>query len=405
MLIKKILINTKIQFLVFVCIVSFLNAVEIKDVFIVSSINNDIATQSPKFALESEKINLYCLVRANSGQKVAYITSAKNIKIGGESIPPTGIKEWNESELGKIEINWYKVEPYMKHNILKSNEPEFPEFEYYANAHLPFCSKNRGWIGYETIEYKETELSNFKDRWEIDADAHPTDKEYDINNGLGVMRYKVKIIFTDKNGKKQILSTPGKESTDYCGITQKVHRINFRENNSYLGWLSSYFNVPGVFGSVDKQVNEYRGIDCADLVVAGYNKYSNKNIQYTNVKGLISLLKKIIDNGYLYPDGRILNSTKENAGSVKIEFGKNIRLGDVIFFDYPAERNNNPYGYWDHVGIIYNDSGEDDKANGILDKYDSILHAGFAEPHLSPLNDSGFVTDSPTKIMIMRWKN
>lgn len=392
-------------FFFFICIFSSLSGLEITDELILSSVNNDIATQSPKFALENDKINLYCLARANSGQKVAYFTSAKNVKIGEESIPPPGIKEWNESELGKIEINWYKVEPYMKHNVLKSNEPEFPGFEYYANAHLPFCSKNRGWIGYDTIEYKETELSEFRNKWSMIADAHPTDKEYDINDGLGVMRYKVKIVHTDKNGKKQVLSTPGKESTDYCGITQKVHRINFRKDDSYLGWLSSYFNVPGVFGSVDKQVSEYRGIDCADLVVAGYNRYSNKNISYTNVKGLISLLKKVIDSVYLYPDGQILNSIRENvANPVKIEFGKNIQLGDIIFFDYPAEGSDNPYGYWDHVGIIYRDSGEDDKANGILDKYDSILHAGFAEPHLSPLNDSGFVADSPTKIMIMRWK-
>ncbi|MEW6558086.1 MAG: hypothetical protein AB1349_12170 [Elusimicrobiota bacterium] len=140
--------------------------------------------------------NLYCVIKTYLYQKETYFTTVRNIRINEKNVSPSEIRQWNESEFGNIEINWYKV----------------------------------------------------------------------------------KIIYTDKSGKKQVLATPGKESVDYCGITQKVHRIDFRKDNTYLGWLSSYYNVPGVFGSVDSQDNEYTGIDCADLVVAGYRKYSNKNI-------------------------------------------------------------------------------------------------------------------------------
>ncbi|MDD5688134.1 MAG: hypothetical protein PHE88_09930 [Elusimicrobia bacterium] len=392
----------KVYYLIlFMFCLTFVNAVELTKIFLVSSVNDNIATQLPKYVLKNEKINLYCIVEINSNQKITYFTSAKNIKIDEKTISLSDIKKWDENELGKIEIQWYKVEPYMIHNKLGSNDPEIPQFDYYANAHLPFCSKNRGWIGYDTIEYKETELVKFKNQWQINVDAHPTAKEYDINDGMGVMRYKVSIKYFDETNKEKIISTPGKESTNYYGIKPDVHKIFFRYDNSYLGWMSSYFNVPGVFGSTEIQVKEYTGIDCADLVVASYNKSTDKNIPLTNVSGLTGLLKKVVGNIYLFPDGNLYDSTGENKKPVKIDFGGKIKPGDVIFFDYPE--GDNMYGYWDHVGVIYKDSGENGIPDNILNNYDLIMHAGFAEPHLSLLNDQGFVADNPTKVMIMRW--
>lgn len=81
-----------------------------------------------------------------------------------------------------------------------------------------------------------------------------------------------------------------------------------------------------------------------------------------------------------------------------------VKNGDIIFFDYPSESKDNPYGNWEHVGVIYQDSGVNDIPDGVLNQYDQILHAGPKEPHISFLNDKGFVSEEPTAIIICRWK-
>lgn len=380
-----------------------LHGIELKKIIIVSRVNNEkITTEKSKFAHQGDKVELFCVLEAVIENNVVYFSEAEQIELDNRKIPASKMRKWDVNSLKNIEIEWFKVEPYMMHEKLKGNDPECLWFKWYTNAHVPGCNKNRGWIDYDQIEYKEIKIVNEKNKWIIGADAHPTDILYDINNGLGVMRYKVMV--THYSGDhKQIICSLGKESVNNYGIIPKVHMVNFRKDDSFLGWLSSFFNVPGVFGSTKVQVEEYIGIDCADLITGAYNKFKKKDVSYSNVEGLMKHTKIIIDSKYLHSNGKI-SASGDSFADVDIEFGKDVLPGDIIFFNYPENENKKSYGSWDHVGVIYADKGNDGKADGKLNKYDLILHAGPEEPRLNILNYQGFTGDIPTLIRIGRFK-
>lgn len=238
-------------------------ALELEKVFIVSKPGNEKnATDKPKFVQLKEKVVLHCIIRAKLNEKSIYFSDIECISINDNKISTSIVKQWDERTFGKIEIKWFKVEPYMIHHKLKGNDSECLWFNWYTNAHVPECEKSPKWIGYDILEYQENELKEYRNKWSISADAHPFNKEHDINDGLGVMRYKVEVSYDS-----QKLASPGVESIKHYGISEKVHLVNFRTDDTYLGWLTSYFNVPGIFGSTERQVESYIGIDCADLVL------------------------------------------------------------------------------------------------------------------------------------------
>ena len=43
-------------------------------------------------------------------------------------------------------------------------------------------------------------------------------------------------------------------------MSPKVFRVSVRDGEGYVGWLASYFNVPGLFGSVIHQSANYIGV-------------------------------------------------------------------------------------------------------------------------------------------------
>jgi hypothetical protein len=376
---------------------SIVLGVDLKKVHIVSRVGSaKTATASHKFVLGGQEVELFCVIKARVDGKTVFFTEAERVK----GIPGGQIRRWSRDEHGEIEIEWLKVEPYMRHHALEGHDPQAPWFTWYANAHVPGTPSNPKWMGYDTLEYKESGIDAAASSWSIQADAHPTDPEHDLNGGLGTMRFKVLV----RHGG-EVLSSPGMESKKSYGISKKVHLISFRRDDSFLGWVTSYYNVPGIYGSSIVQVESYIGVDCSDLLTSAYMRATGKQLEYTSAGGLLKDVNVIEGFQYFFEDGRIRATADETDEPRTIAFGQGgIREGDLIFFCYSPNTEKGTCKRWHHVAAIYEDAGADGPPDGVLGARDLILHAGPREPHLSTLEDVASADEDPTAILVGRWR-
>lgn len=384
-------------------------AITLEKVFIASQVNESIVVDTlAKNIVKDDKCFLYLVIKAKEGNRTIYFSEAQKIKIGGLEIIPKKPGEY----VGSLEIAWYKIEPEMYHLDGHGHDPANPEFLWYANAGAPDGRTDRQPLSVDKINYRENPIAVENNKWAISADAHPMDSEYDIHEGLGTMRYCVAIDYKDANEARKRLKSPSMERYANNGISNEVWRITVQQDTSYLGYLTGYFNVPGVFGSYPAQVDNYTGVDCADLVVGGWNKYKKKSIPYTNVTGLRyslvanGLMKLILADHYYDFKGIIYANYARGLGrpveqkAIKINQA-NVHQGDIVLFNYNSEKTDRS---WDHVGVLFADSSETGEPNGILDGYDLILHCGPAEPRINQFAYEGFVSpDEVTRFAIVRW--
>ncbi|MEK6757796.1 MAG: hypothetical protein AABX88_01580 [Nanoarchaeota archaeon] len=332
---------------------------DINKVYLTSCIDNQVCSTESKNVRLENKVKLNLVAESEENRKKIYFSESDNIYINGKKIESSEIKRWDSKN---IPIKWFKIEP-------KNNN--------YSNG----SGEKFHW---DKIKYKET-LIDDGNNWVLNADATPTDSSKNINDGLGTMRYKFEVI---NNGKK--ISSPGKESTNLYGINDDVHRISFRKDNSFVGWLTSFFNLPYIYGSSGKsnkehQTEKYIGSDCADLIVGAYRK-TGKNIPYTYVAGLTKFTDTIIDEKNLDSDGE--NYYYNNKS---LKFGSDVKVGDLILF-----------GKW-HVGVLVEDKSNPDSEynggpDGLFNKYDLMIHTLFNTPTKENIGEFGGGS-------ILRWKN
>lgn len=310
----------------------------ISKVYLVSRVNEESYSTSHKHARLEDKVRLGLVVEAMVDGEKVYFSESNGVIIDDKKAKT---KPWI---YGDVTITWYKVE---------SEKSSYNNWE-------------EGRFKMDTPTYKETKID--EEDWSILADAKPTEKLKDVNEGLGTIRYKVEFYY---NGKK--VSTPGKESTDYQGITNDVHRISFRKDDSFTGWLTSFFNLPYIYGNTEYQAENSIGMDCADYVVAGYRK-AGHDIPYTHVTGLYKYTNVIADE----KDVKITNDDFYHKGK-PLAFGKDVKEGDLLIF---ADS---------HVGVLYKDKSSPDskfkgEADGILNKYDIMIHIYFDNPKYEKLD-------------------
>ncbi len=313
-------------------------SVKLDKVYLTSCLNNQPCTTENKDVTIDDKVILNAVVEAHENGRQVYFSDSKDLVLDGRKIDPKLVKTWDKEK--PIEIKWYKVENTERH---------------YSNWNL-------GKFRWDTPKYKENKFRS-SGSLSTETDSHPTDKDLDVNKGLGTMRYKAVVKLDD-----QILSTPGAESTDEQGITNNVHRLSFRLDNSFIGWITSFFNLPYIYGSEGKreehQSERYIGADCADLITLARRKTGHK-IDYTNVKGLLKFTHPVEKGRSFY--------------------GKDIKLGDLVFFGEI------------HVGVLYEDKSPPDSLqkggpNHILDGYDLIIHTLLKPATVEPIRnyDSNF---------------
>jgi hypothetical protein len=171
-------------------------------------------------------------------------------------------------------------------------------------------------------------------------------------------------------GPEGVDASPGLEDGDEKGLSPDVFRISVRESRGFLGWLSSFYNVPAVFGATAYQTRNYLGVDCAKALMAAYDMEKGlPQDRDCNVECVIARFP-VVARFSLY---------KGNPSKV-LRWGRDVRPGDFIAVKYEGERAHQ------HIGALYQDAN----GNGILDAGDLVLHAGPEPLHLSPLAVGSF---------------
>ena len=72
--------------------------------------------------------------------------------------------------------------------------------------------------------------------------AVPTHPKVNVHGGLGTMRYKVVVRWSGGSA-----ASPGANDNRRGGISGRVLRVSWREADDFVGYLTSYFNVPNVW--------------------------------------------------------------------------------------------------------------------------------------------------------------
>ena len=290
-------------------------------------------------------------------------------------------------EIDGASIKWFQIQPNI--NIQ------------YNNAVWPWLPNAYKWKGYDKIKYARVPIHQFDDIWEVNilpevgltanlskpltrSDAQLSnferrvigprkDKNQFSSSYMGSFWFQAEV---KKDGRT--FQTPGINSRDNRGISQKVFRVSIKQGNDLLGNLTSYFNVPSIFGSTPYQVKNHIGVDCADVLMAAYCKTNNVPIAKDyNVAMLTSKFKTIV-------------KSRIRAGKLvsEIRWNKEIQAGDFIAVRYPKSKQ------YQHIGALYNDQN----GNDLLDGEDLILHAGPHPLHFSTIKSGAF----NGSIMILR---
>lgn len=263
-------------------------------------------------------------------------------------------------------LRWYRIYPDLSRD--------------YKNANYPWDPNPYAWIGWAKIDYRREELSRHRGEWELNPldeagrvvrddgptalQPHPTDARH-YRADVGSFWFQVEI---EKSGAVE--RSPGIDERDERGLSPSVFRMSIRDGDGYLGFLTSYLNVPGLFGSTPYQSGHYVGVDCADVLIAALERSHGRAPRRDyNVAMLVKELSTVAR--FTLAGGR---------PDAAVAFGSQVRLGDLIAVRYAGQRQ------FQHIGALHSDAN----ADGRLDEGDLVLHAGPDSLHVSRLSEGGF---------------
>ncbi|MBT3814698.1 hypothetical protein HOE37_02340 [Candidatus Woesearchaeota archaeon] len=358
---------------------------KVDQVFVLSGVEKETPSHKPKNAIfGKEEIFLYPVVMVKNGKEVEYYSSAPEIKIKGKNIRTNPNKE-TRAKLEHVIMQWSKVEPLI-------------------DSHFPYENSDpdtRKWLGIDKINYASSQVEKTKGLQRILADAKPTKQNHNFE--LGTMRFSLELRINDKSW-----NTPNHNNVKRGGIKSDVLRICYLLDETFLGWTTSYFNVPGIYGSASlnhshsqrsHQTELYLGFDCADLIV-GAARHLNRKYKYTNADGLRQQTE-YSDEYLLHQNGEI---TDLEGNTAQLKYDQDVQQGDLVFF---ADQNSNRY--W-HVVVLLEDVNdlsatqrkEKEDAERIFNGHDPILHYDNLGLGLSKLTSVSYQTQ---KIVFGRIKH
>jgi hypothetical protein len=285
------------------------------------------------------------------------------VRIGGRERVLAGA-EWKACD---ADIRWRRIEPQMEH---VDTPPPNKDITVYANA-VVFGPSHGTWIGYDKLEYFDTDLDAEGATLTV-HDARPSDddladKRLPEQRGLGVMRVQATV----------------------NGVATAPLRYTYRNGNDFLGWLSSFYNVPYLFGSAGKgvknQAEQYIGADCADILVAALRRAGWRKLEYSSVADLVDALHPVGKPVVVKPcQGGVCEATAAR-------YGRDVRPGDMLALDYIGAESDLPRE-WDHIVVVVEDRGPGGVPDGRLGPEDLVMDSGSAEGlKQAPLGDQGLV--------------
>jgi hypothetical protein len=300
-----------------------------------------------------QEVMLYAVALGKLDGKPVVVSKAPYLIIDGKKVKKI-IKP--EKLNTNLQLKWYKVQPTGY-----------------------FYNNTWGGFHWSEINYQEFVWQEWGSSWSKKADAHPLAPYRDVNAGAGTMAYKVSLRAGDT-----VLSSPGKESLDRGGLSEKVIRIAFRADDSFIGYLGELFNTPYIWGSAGippkvHQAERLIGSDCADFVVYGARRMG-KNLRYRSSWHLVEMARTIAAAVKVDAKGRFVDS----QGKPLVIAKNKINVGDLLLFK-------------GHVGALC----EDRKPVGILDTNDIMIHTYWAPPAKEAISDTAY---SNSAVKVLRWK-
>jgi hypothetical protein len=297
---------------------------------------------------------------ARRGERIDIRLTGK-VEVGGRVRTLSG-GDWHVCD-GMV-IRWQRVEPQMEH--VDTPAPN-KDISVYANA-VVFGPSHGTWIGYDHLEYFETDLDAAGPTLTV-HDARPSDDELaekraPEERGLGVMRVQATVKLDRE-------------------LTTAPLRYTYRAGDDFLGWLTSFYNVPYLFGSAGKgarnQAEQYIGADCADILVAALRRAGWKTLEYSSVADLVDALHPVAKPSIVKP-GEVTS----------LRWGRDVRPGDLLALDYIGAESDLPRE-WDHIVVVVEDRGADGP-DGLLGPEDLVADSGSAEGlKQAPLGNQGLV--------------
>jgi hypothetical protein len=260
-------------------------------------------------------------------------------------------------------IRWYQIVPDTR--------------KFYKNANYPWEANAYKWVGYAKIDCRRRELTGWRGRWEVSirppATSQPHEQQaLDFPDGgrfyhpdIGSLWFDAEVL---SGGK--VRRSPGLAEATDRGMSTRVLRLSIRLDDSLLGWLTSYFNVPGLFGCIPWQSENYVGVDCADCLVAAWSKWKRQAMTRDwNVAGVVAAWPRVGE--FDITGGQPSTDTR---------WGASVKPGDFIAVRYPGRKQ------YQHIGALYADADRDGK----LGPEDLVIHAGPEALQVSPLSGGNF---------------
>jgi hypothetical protein len=320
-----------------------------------------------------------------------------------------GRVSWTAAGCPAVEVAWSRVEPRMQH--VKTAAPN-KDIAVYSNAVI-FGPKHGAWLGFDRIEYYESKLdaSSSAGGWSLAVrDATPTEpfarRRPAALLPFGVMRLKAEVRLTAGGAATTPLAaTAGADDAPAGMIAARVFRYSFRRDDSFVGWLTSFFNVPYLFGSAGRgaksQAERYLGADCADLLVAALRRAGARGIDYTSVVDLVGSLPRATGQPSELPActrAAAAGAPPCAAATPPLRFGHEVRPGDLLALDYVGAEEL-PRA-WDHIVAVVEDRGPgpDGAPDGVLGPEDLVADSGDADGlKFAPLEQQGHV-----RVLVLR---
>ncbi len=236
----------------------------------------------------------------------------------------------------------------------------------YKNANHPWEADPYQWVGLAKIRYDRQELERLRGRWEFELfqagrrgaegdwaaryDSRSVPSTY-YHPDVGSFWFSAEA----KRSDGTVLRSPGADESDAHGLSVRVQRVSVRDGPGFLGYVTSFFNVPGLFGSIPRQSNNYIGADCADLLVSAFGKWTAREPERNfNVDALVASHRRVAE----------LDLADGKSGA-DVRWGPDVSPGDLVAVRYRGS------GRYQHVGTLVKDDG-----NGLVDGGDTVLHAG-----------------------------
>jgi len=296
---------------------------------------------------------------------------------------------------GGASIRWLQVIPRLDHVDLDPPNPGNPSF----SNNVLFGPDHGKWLGFDRLEYVTAPL--VRDGAEVTSptlvvrEAEPP-AAGTASPGAGSVWFAAEVTLADGT----VVSTPAGGHTDSLGLSSDVMRVSFRTGDDYLGWLSTYFHVPNVFGSggpsdTRHQTERYVGADCADVLVGALRASGRTHAVYTSISGLDHLAEATSPVLFMDTSGAVVDGEGQPFA---LRWGEEISPGDLLVIDYSDDPANQLPRSWDHIGALVEDRGESGP-DGVLDGRDVLRHVTALG-----LGDRPLEEQAPMRLRIWRWK-